>query len=178
MKSRCPCSILGTYEVPESLREVVMIVLTSWKEAHSTYCLTMAQYCPQLGQLFAFARHKMMRREKIFGRSTIAIRNMFSGCRMRGFAREKPYSRFYPSPFTFSPETPINTGVVRGEGLAPPFTTLHPYKHLAIRRLYLIGEGWRVFLKVAFYPPAAWNFHPVFSTPGSKIRIFLHDSTL
>ena len=45
---------------------------------------------------------------------------------MRGFAREKPYSRFYPSPFTFSPETPINTGVVRGEGLAPPFTTLHP----------------------------------------------------
>ena len=56
--------------------------------------------------------------------------------------------------------------------------TLHPYKHLAIRRLYLIGEGWRVFLKVAFYPPAAWNFHPVFSTPGSKIRIFLHDPTL
>ena len=127
MKSRCLCSILGTYEVPESLREVVMIVLTSWKEAHSTYCLTMAQYCPQLGQLFAFARHKMMRREKIFGRSTIAIRNMFSGCRMRGFAREKPYSRFYPSPFTFSPETPINTGVVRGEGLAPPFTHPSPY---------------------------------------------------
>ena len=57
-------------------------------------------------------------------------------------------------------------------------STLHPYKHLAIRRLYLIGEGWRVFLKVAFYPPAAWNFHPVFSTPGSKIRIFLHDPTL
>ena len=85
----------------------------------------MAQYCPLLGQLFAIAGHKVMRREKIFGRSTIAIRNMLSGCRKRGFAREKPYSQFYPSPFTFSPETPINTGVVRGEGLAQPFTTLH-----------------------------------------------------
>ena len=114
------------YEVQESLREVGMIVLTSWKEAHSTYCLTMAQYCPLLGQLFAIARHKMMHREKNFGRSTIAIRNMLSGCWKRGFAREKPYSQFYPSPFTFSPETPINTGVVRGEGLAQPFTTLHP----------------------------------------------------
>ena len=51
-----------------------MILLT--KEAYSTYCLTMAQYCPQLGQLFAIAGHKMKRREKIFGRSTIAIRNM------------------------------------------------------------------------------------------------------
>ena len=76
--------------MPESLREVGMIVLTSWKEAHSTYCLTMAQYCPQLGQLFAIAGHKMKRREKIFGRSTIAIRNMLSGYRMRSFAREKP----------------------------------------------------------------------------------------
>lgn len=82
---------------------------------------------PQLGQLFAIAGHKMKRREKIFGRSTIAIRNMLSGYRMRGFAREKPYSQFYPSPFTFSPETPINTGVVRGEGLAQPFTHSSPY---------------------------------------------------
>ena len=90
----------------------------------------MAQYCPLLGQLFAIARHKMMRREKNFGRSTITIRNMLSGCWKRGFAREKPYSQIYPSPFTFSQETPINTGVVRGEGLAQPFThpspTLHP----------------------------------------------------
>ena len=82
---------------------------------------------PPTGQLFAIAGHKMKRREKIFGRSTIAIRNMLSGYRMRGFAREKPYSQFYPSPFTFSPETPINTGVVRGEGLAPPFTHSSPY---------------------------------------------------
>ena len=48
--------------------------------------------------------------------------------------------------------------------------TLHLYKYLCIRHLYRIGEGWRVFLKVAFYPPAAWNFHPVFSTPGAKIH--------
>ena len=31
---------------------------------------------------------------------------------------KKTYSRFYPSPFTFSLETPINTGVARGEGLS------------------------------------------------------------
>ena len=125
----------------ESLREVGMIVLTSWKEAHSTYCLTMAQYCPLLGQLFAIARHKMMHREKNFGRSTIAIRNMLSSCCKRGFAREKPYSQFYPSPFTFSPETPINTGVVRGEGLAQPFThpspTLHLFEKNGSRRILL-----------------------------------------
>jgi hypothetical protein len=90
----------------------------------------MAQYCPLLGQLFAIARHKMMRREKNFGRSTIAIRNMLSGCWKRGFAREKPYSQIYPSPFTFSQETPINTGVVRGEGLAQPFTHPSPTLHL------------------------------------------------
>lgn len=28
----------------------------------------------------------------------------------------KNYSRFHPSPFTFSSETPINTGDSRGEG--------------------------------------------------------------
>lgn len=34
---------------------------------HSIYCLTMAQYCPLLGQLFAISGHKVMRREKISG---------------------------------------------------------------------------------------------------------------
>ena len=90
----------------------------------------MAQYCPQLGQLFAIAGHKMMRREKKIGRPTIAIRNMLSGYRKRGFACEKPYSQFYPSPFTFSSETPINIGVVRGEGLVQPFTHPSPTLHL------------------------------------------------
>ena len=90
----------------------------------------MAQYCPLLGQLFASTGRKVMRREKNFGRSTIAIRSMLSGYWKRGFAREKPYSQFYPSPFTFSPETPINTGVVRGEGLAQPFTHPSPTLHL------------------------------------------------
>ena len=100
----------------------------------------MAQYCPLLGQLFAIAGHKVMRREKNFGRSTIAIRNMLSGCCKRGFAREKPYSQFYPSPFTFSPETPINTGVVRGEGLAQPFTRTITYV-LDIYTVLVKGEG-------------------------------------
>ena len=44
--------------------------------------------------------------------------------------------------------------------------TLHPYKHLAIRYLCLIGEGWRVFLKVAFYPPL-----PEFSIQSSQLRV-------
>ena len=81
-----------------------MIVLTGGKEAPFDYCLTTAQYCPLPGQYLAIARHKTIRREI-----------------------EKPYSPFYPSPFTFSPGTPINTGVVRGEGLAPPFTHSSPY---------------------------------------------------
>jgi len=60
----------------------------------------MAEYCPLLGQHFAIAGRKVMRREKNFGRSTIAIRNMLSCCRKRGLAREKPYFRFYSSLFT------------------------------------------------------------------------------
>ena len=44
----------------------------------------------------------------------------------RYVGRENPHTLFYPSPFTKSPETPINTGVPRGEELAQPFTTLHP----------------------------------------------------
>ena len=44
---------------------------------HSIYCLTMAQYCPLLGQLFAISGHKVMRREKIFGRSIILLFSIF-----------------------------------------------------------------------------------------------------
>ena len=44
---------------------------------HSIYHLTMAQYCPLLGQLFAISGHKVMRREKIFGRSTILLFSIF-----------------------------------------------------------------------------------------------------
>jgi len=75
----------------------------------------MAQYCPLLGQLYAIAGRKVMHREKNFERSTTTIRNMLSDCWKRGFAREKPYSRFYSSLFTDWPETPITTGVARGE---------------------------------------------------------------
>lgn len=55
---------------------------------------------------------------------------MHFGSRLSSFACEKSYSRFYPSPFTFSLETPINTGVARGEGLVKPFT--------AISSLYIV----------------------------------------
>ena len=80
-----------------------MIVLTDGKDASSAYCLTTALYCPLPGQYRAIARHKTIRRE-----------------------RKNPHSLFYSSLFTKSPETPINTGVPRGEELAQPFTTLHP----------------------------------------------------
>ena len=106
----------------ERLREVVIIVLTGGKADPFSYCLTTAQYCPLPGQYLAIARHETIRREKNFGRSTTTIRNMLSDCWKRGFAREKPYSRFYSSLFTDSPEIPINTGVVRGEEWS---STLH-----------------------------------------------------
>ena len=83
--------------------EVIMIVLTDGKDASSAYCLTTALYCPLPGQYLAIARHKTIRRE-----------------------RKNPHSLFYSSPFTKSSETPINTGVPRGEELAQLFTTLHP----------------------------------------------------
>ena len=80
-----------------------MIVLTSGKDASIAYCLTTALYCPLPEQYLAIARHKTIRRE-----------------------RKNPHSLFYSSPFTKSSETPINTGVPRGEELAQLFTTLHP----------------------------------------------------
>ena len=88
-----------------------MIVLTGCKAAPFYYCLTTAQYCPLPGQYLAIARHETMRREI-----------------------EKPCSLFYPSPFTFSLETPINTRVARGEGLAQPFTHPSPTLHLFSRK--------------------------------------------
>ena len=86
-----------------------MIVLTDGKDASSAYCLTTALYCPLPGQYLAIARHKTIRRE-----------------------RKNPHSLFYSSLFTKSPETPINTGVPRGEEWR---TTLHhssPTLHLDI----------------------------------------------
>ena len=76
-----------------------MIVLTGGKDASSAYCLTTALYCPLPGQYNAVVRHKTIRRE-----------------------RKNPHSLFYSSLFTKSPETPINTGVPRGEELR---ATLH-----------------------------------------------------
>ena len=38
-----------------------------------------------------------------------------------------------------------------GEGWWRVKTTLHPYKSFIYRRLRRLGEGWRVFLKVALY---------------------------
>ena len=76
-----------------------MIVLTDGKDASSAYCLTTALYCPLPGQYLAITRHKTIRRE-----------------------RKNPHSLFYSSLFTKSAETPLNTGVSRGEEWR---TTLH-----------------------------------------------------
>ena len=80
-----------------------MIVLTDGKDASIAYCLTTALYCPLPGQYLAIARHKTIRRE-----------------------RKNPHSLFYSSLFTKSAETPINTGVPRGEELAQLFTSRNP----------------------------------------------------
>ena len=45
-------------------REVIMIVLTSGKDASIAYCLTTALYCPSPGQYLAITRHKTIRRER------------------------------------------------------------------------------------------------------------------
>ena len=76
-----------------------MIVLTDGKDASIAYCLTTALFCPLPGQYLAIARHKTIRRE-----------------------RKNPHSLFYSSLFTKSAETPLNTGVSRGEEWR---TTLH-----------------------------------------------------
>ena len=81
------------------------------------YCLTTAQYCPLPGQYLAIARHKTTRREI----EHETIRREI----------EKPYSPFYSSLFTDSPETPINTGVARGEEWP---TTLHNSSHLPVEK--------------------------------------------
>ena len=60
---------------------------------HKEYCLAMAKNCPPKGQKNAMARQKLE----------------------WGLRSKKAYSRFYSSPFTFSSETPINTGDLRGE---------------------------------------------------------------
>ena len=44
--------------------EVIIIVLTSGKDASIAYCLTTALYCPLPGQYLAIARHETIRRER------------------------------------------------------------------------------------------------------------------
>ena len=104
------------------------------KEARNVYCLAMALYCPLPGQFLAIARQETTRREEE-GEATRRRSNKKKkqqeeeGARRRRRRREKlrekDYSRFYSSLFTKSSETPINTGVLRGEELAHLFTTLH-----------------------------------------------------
>ena len=89
-----------------------MIVLTGGKADPFSYCLTTAQYCPLPGQYLAIARHETIRREI-----------------------EKPYSPFYSSLFTDSPEPPINTGGARGEECS---TTLHNSSPLFTLFLHLL----------------------------------------
>ena len=48
--------------------------------------------------------------------------------RRREKLREKDYSRFYSSLFTKSSETPINTGVLRGEELKQLFTRASTFR--------------------------------------------------
>ena len=87
-----------------------MIVLTRRKAACSAYCLTMAQHCPYQGNNLPLPGTKQY------------VGSFFI----------KHHSSFYSSLFTKSAETPINTGVARGEELcftlhhsSPLFTTLH-----------------------------------------------------
>ena len=82
----------------------------------------------------------------------------------RYVGRENPHSLFDSSPFTKSSETPINTGVPRGEELAQLFTTLHPLFTFGLRtelkrKLDLFGRG----LKPLFYVPQISQIYTDFS---------------
>ena len=85
----------------------------------------MALYCPLPGQFLAIARQETTRREEE-GEATRRRSNKKDkeeepeARRRREKLREKDYSRFYSSLFTKSSETPINTGVLRGEELGSP----------------------------------------------------------
>ena len=69
--------------------------------------------------------------------------------------------------YNYNPFSRTTSPLVKsGEGWWRVSDTLHPYKHLTIRHLYLIGEGWRAFLKVAFYPPP-----PESSIHSSQLRV-------
>ena len=80
-----------------------------------------------------------MRRDINFKRTVITIRQKLSGCRWSRFAWEKPYSRFHSSLFTDSPETPINTGVVRGEECL--FTLHHSSPYCKVRPSLMTGTS-------------------------------------
>ena len=68
----------------------------------------MAKKCSSRGQTFAIER------QFLFQRDSLCVLSPFSFC---------------PSPFTFLPEKPINTGASRGEGVFLPFThPSHPSK--------------------------------------------------
>ena len=80
-----------------------------------------------------------MRRDINFKRTVITIRQMLSELFLR---EKKPTLDFtlHPSPFTFSLETPINTGVARGEGLSQPFTAVNAL-YIGIYVVKVKGEG-------------------------------------
>ena len=80
-----------------------------------------------------------MRRDINFNRTVTTIRQMLSGCRWSRFAWEKPHFRFHSSLFTDSPETPINTGVVRGEECL--FTLHHSSPYCKVRPSLMTGTS-------------------------------------
>lgn len=55
--------------------------------------------------------------------------------------KTKTHTAFYPSPFTFSLETPINTGIVGVKGGCQGFTTLHLLSLVVVSHSSLMPLG-------------------------------------
>ena len=142
--------------MPGRYSEVVMVALADVKRL-VTYIAWLWHYiAPCQGNFLPLPgkkRHVGRKKEK---------QQEGEATRRREKLREKDYSRFYSSLFTKSAETPINTGVARGEELR---TTLHPSSPLFTfglrtelnRKLALFGWG----LKPLFYVPQIYTDFPV-----------------
>ena len=81
------------------------------------------------------------------------------------------YSQKYPSPFTKSPATPINTGGTRGEGLSSPFTTLHPpFTLFRCRSPLKPAAGHQWWLQLGINDGQAIFYKKVFSQNNVRVK--------
>ena len=124
--------------------EVIMIVLTSGKDASIAYCLTTALFGPLPGQYLAIARHKTIRRERKSPLSFLLFtlhQIVWNPDKHRGSERWRVgITLHHSSPlFTFGLRTELKRKLdLFGRGLKPLFYVPQ------ISQIYTDFSGWRV----------------------------------